>query len=71
MPLTKEAKRKYLNDQGVHCPFCGSHNIDARKMDFLDEMIYQKVECIDCQNEWTDHYKLVGISEPEGEGGKA
>jgi DNA-directed RNA polymerase subunit RPC12/RpoP len=63
--LSEEAKKKYLEDHGVRCPYCGSDNIDAQDADFLDDMMYQKVECLNCQKEWTDHYKLVDIGESE------
>jgi len=56
---------------GVHCPECGSENIEAGKSEAhgADEM-FMNVRCTDCDCEWTEAYRLYGIGEVLNEKGE-
>jgi transposase-like protein len=65
--LSKEAKKKYIK-ASCHCPYCGSENIEARGDKDVDSdgiELRQVINCLDCEKEWQDVYKLVGIEEIE------
>jgi hypothetical protein len=59
--MTKEQKAKYLKNEGDHCPYCGSVNIEsdtAKLSDYADE--YRcATTCYNCRKEWTDIYRLA------------
>jgi len=65
--LTQEQSRKYIEQSGVNCPHCNSSNIEGGSMDMNAGNIYQNIWCNDCQEEWTDEYALVGVTETEVE----
>ncbi|MAG25947.1 hypothetical protein CMI47_10250 [Candidatus Pacearchaeota archaeon] len=49
---------------GVHCPNCGSEGIEAGKMEAHGaDQAFMNITCQDCDAEWTEDYKLSGISE--------
>ena len=58
--LTKKQIKEY-NESPYHCPYCGGKNISAEGFDAEAEG--QKVLCYDCNEEWWDVYKFVGIEE--------
>ncbi len=60
MALTKQQKRNY-NKDSYHCPYCGSENISGDPFDY--DALGQKVTCNDCDKEWWDTYKFMGIEE--------
>lgn len=60
--LTEEKKAEYLKNPN-RCPYCGSDNIQADHFD--PEGKYVPVECLDCEREWREIYKLVDIEESE------
>ena len=62
MKTKKQIERRYLKSGGDFCPFCGSSNLVGGDVDFLDGgVIVRDVCCENCDNEWTDLYKLTGI----------
>jgi len=64
--LSDEAKKKYIKSGGVQCPYCDSPDIEGkglRYVSFTEDQAYEEVECNDCHKEWTDNYKLIGITE--------
>jgi C4-type Zn-finger protein len=68
--LTQEQREKYVNDKGVHCPYCGSTNIKTvggrDNFRASENTVWEKVECWDCNYGWTDVYTLniiTGIEE--------
>jgi transposase-like protein len=66
MSLTQEQIDYYLEHQGVRCPWCHSYSVQADgELDQDGVDCYQNVCCADCGKEWSDHYKLVDISEVE------
>jgi transposase-like protein len=63
--ITKEQESEYLENGGTKCPVCGSDDMVDGGTDFNGSILYQNVSCNDCQEEWTEEYKLSGISEAE------
>ncbi len=59
--LTEEQKKEYLTRGGVGCPYCGSMNYEGGEIDTGNGYAYQLIYCEDCDNAWTDEYKLIGI----------
>ena len=60
----KQAK-KYLQQRGIACPFCGSWDIEGGSMDFQAGEIAQRICCHICNERWTDVYKLVAVADPD------
>lgn len=59
MPLTEEQRKKYLDEGGVNCPYCGSDEIDNWAPD-CDGHIFVRCLCLDCGKAWVDEYTLTG-----------
>lgn len=67
MTIAGKAKREYLKSP-VHCPFCGSENLEASglEVDDWDEYLaHFHVQCLSCKKAWRDEYKLVDVEEVE------
>jgi hypothetical protein len=60
----KQAK-KYLKQRGIICPFCGSWDIEGASMDFEAGEIAQRISCHECNEKWTDVYKLVAVADSD------
>ena len=60
----KQAK-KYLEQGGIACPFCGSWDIDGGSMNFESGEIAQRISCHECDERWTDVYKLVAVADAD------
>jgi formate dehydrogenase maturation protein FdhE len=60
----KQAK-KYLEQRGLGCPFCGSGDIEGGSMDFEAGEIAQRMSCYECNERWTDVYKLAAVADPD------
>lgn len=58
--LTPTQKTTYLHTRGIHCPFCGSDNINADGIDC--ESYLQDVDCNDCGNEWQEQYRMIDVT---------
>ena len=63
--ITEEMKKKYLEVNGVLCPFCGSSDIRADSLESDGNEAWNNVHCEDCKEEWKDIYKLVDIIQVE------
>jgi len=61
--LTNEQKDKYINQDGVNCPYCGSRDIEGQSIEVDAGGAFQDISCLRCNREWTDCYKLDGIKE--------
>jgi formate dehydrogenase maturation protein FdhE len=59
--LSPGAIKKYVKNGGVHCPHCGSDNLDEFGQDFDETGIYKYIRCLVCDERWTDIYKLVDM----------
>jgi transposase-like protein len=60
----KQAK-KYLEQRGRSCPLCGSSDIEGGSMDFESGEISQRISCHECNDRWTDVYKLAAVADPD------
>ena len=60
----KQAK-KYLEQRGRSCPLCGSSDIEGGSMDFEPGEIAQRISCHECDDRWTDVYKLAAVADPD------
>lgn len=50
--------RKYVENGGGACPFCGSGDIEGDSYDYEAAQVWQVVHCLACGEEWTDVYEL-------------
>lgn len=57
-------KEKYLKNPAV-CPFCKAENIERWDCWSEGTTAHQASECLVCQREWYDTFKLVDIREVE------
>lgn len=62
MYLSEADKKKYLKNPN-HCPHCESDNIQGEGFNVRGYLVTQYVMCNDCENDWTDIYKLINIEE--------
>ena len=65
MSLTEEAKRRYLEESGVNCPFCGSSQIEGQAVEIDAGQALQPMACLECDRGWTDVYTLQEVQEVE------
>ena len=63
MPLTKEAKREYLETKGTACPFCGSEQLDGGFVEIDGGHAYQPMSCLEGGKQWSDVYVLDDMEE--------
>ena len=64
--LTQEQIQEYLANMGLHCPFCGSTNVDdISPLVFGNDanQVTQIVECYTCKKQWQDTYVLTSVKE--------
>jgi hypothetical protein len=62
--MTKEQKKEYMDGGGNACPFCKSLNIEgSTDREFYGETQDHMIECLDCEKQWRDIYKLVDVEE--------
>jgi len=59
--VDEQRAEEYIHGDGVHCPYCGSTNIEGGHFDSANAR--QSVWCHECRMTWKDIYKLVGIME--------
>jgi len=54
-------ERAYKRDNGLHCPYCGSDDIEGGHAEYDDNYSWRPVKCNKCGEEWDDIYTLSGI----------
>jgi hypothetical protein len=57
-------KKKYLQQHGTHCLFCGSPLVESGTphiADGNDDELRAYVECTGCKRRWIDVYKLTNV----------
>lgn len=59
--LTEEQRAMYLATRGLNCPFCETGNIEGGSVEVNDGGAMQSCNCTDCEEEWTDIYKLSNV----------
>ncbi len=63
--MNPEKAKKYLERRGLVCPFCDSWDIEGGSMDFEAGEIVQRISCHECNEQWTDIYKLVAVADSD------
>lgn len=58
---------EYVNADGVICPFCESHDIEASNANVDNIGVVEDVGCHSCNAEWEDSYYMAAISDDNGE----
>lgn len=64
MELSKPAKKRYIDVDGIRCPYCNSYDIAA-----IGPILWnmrgaqQKITCLQCGKEWVDIYTLSDVKE--------
>lgn len=56
-------KEEYLKNRGSKCPYCGSDQIEGESVDISSGSASQLVNCLECNSNWVDIYKLVDVEE--------
>lgn len=61
--MKKNAKRQYLNEGGIKCPYCKSKNLRSYAVLTTTEpsLMHHKVTCLSCNKTWLDVYTLTDI----------
>jgi formate dehydrogenase maturation protein FdhE len=64
--LTSEQKKKYIEDNGQHCPRCGSAAIVC--IDEIDTgtgaaAYTQPMGCNECEQKWHDNYTITSVED--------
>jgi hypothetical protein len=60
--LTKKQKAAYINKPTL-CPYCGSEVLHTGAYQMDGSVGWCSVVCLGCTRQWTDTYRLVGITE--------
>lgn len=60
-----ETNKEYCEHGGVHCPYCGSEDIDGGSIEINLAGAWQSITCLSCDKEWTDIYKLIAYEPVE------
>ncbi len=63
--MNPERAKEYLEQHGLVCPFCGSWDIAGGSMDFDSGEIAQRISCHECNERWTDVYKLAAVADAD------
>ena len=61
--LNKKQKKIYVKNDGMICPYYGSHHIMAGDTDLDKNIAMIAVNCCICTNKWIDIFTLTGILE--------
>jgi hypothetical protein len=56
----KMTDQEYIYKGGNACPFCRSTDVEAGSIDIDGATCIQEVWCSECEEGWTDIYKLTG-----------
>jgi len=56
-------KKKYLDDDGDHCPYCGSLYLTGEPTNISNGVLSQEIQCSECEKTWLDLYTLTDIEE--------
>ena len=62
--MTAKQKKAYLEDSSK-CPYCKSTDISGESLEIEGNVVVQIVTCQECDNSWTDYYKLFNVEETE------
>ena len=67
--MSDEALVKYVEADGLICPFCGSARLECPEKFETDGygIATRLVHCLSCAKEWDDLYVLTGFQERRNE----
>ena len=60
-----ETSNKYVAHGGVHCPYCGSEDIEGGSVQTDNRVVWQPVRCLTCGRKWNDLYTIAGYEPVE------
>jgi len=63
MMLTDAQKKKYVDSQGLNCPYCNDGDLEGGCMQGDGNWITMPVTCDNCNKTWQEIYTLTGILE--------
>jgi formate dehydrogenase maturation protein FdhE len=64
--ISKERKKKYVEEDWHLCPHCGSSNIHTTSTpDGSENLLWVNIICKDCDKEWEDIYKLCDVEDED------
>ena len=64
--MTTMSSAEYVAAEGTMCPVCKSHELEGEESEFGGQAVDEatmKVQCVRCNAEWVDVYKLIGYRE--------
>jgi hypothetical protein len=56
-------REKYLKERGSTCPYCGSQDIDAGKLEADGDYAWCITTCNTCHKSWEDIFTLTDVNE--------
>jgi len=59
--LTEADARAYVAGGGSLCPYCGSDDLEAGRIEVDSGGAWQDVECAGCRRLWREVFALTGI----------
>ena len=64
----KHTEEQHIELGGKDCPFCGHDKIESIDSWYPADGNYAvEMQCLECENKWTDEYDLVGVQFHEEE----
>ena len=57
--MIKDSPKDYVNCKGLRCPFCGSKDMYSGTVGIDAGTARQEITCDECNEKWTDVYKLT------------
>ena len=65
--LSTQAAHQYLRGEGVKCPFCNDgDSLEGSSINIDEGYARQEMVCNNCEEEWTDSYRLDAIFHESG-----
>jgi len=55
------AFEKYEESNGNRCPMCNSEHIVAHPFEADNLIAWRRVDCSDCDSEWTEQFTMINI----------
>jgi hypothetical protein len=63
--LREKIIKKYINADGVYCPYCEGKDLNYSSVEMESGGAHQQIFCPKCEARWADVYSLVSIDELE------
>lgn len=62
LPPEIKSQEQYVQEQGQHCPFCDSTDVQAQDLKMDGGQAWSECSCNTCHKHWTDQYTLIGFN---------